>query len=87
MKCARVMDRQSIGQMLSAIAKKDSISLPDLAGTCELHPGTVKQRIRWLREVYGAPITSSMSGYHWRPAPHERKRAEALITVFCEPIQ
>lgn len=78
------MDKECIGQMLRLIVSQDGVSLSELAGACSLHPGTAKRRVRWLREVYGAPITSSRHGYYWRPAPHQKRRADALITVFCE---
>lgn len=74
------------GRMIHLISRSRGCSMKSLADHCEVDSATVKRAVKTLREVYEAPISSDRAGYHWRPAPHERKRAEALITVFCEPI-
>lgn len=84
-RAVRVPDRRLIGEMLAAIvASRCGISLQSLAGACDVDRATIKRRIAALRLEYGAPIISDRNGYRWSPLPEQKRRADALITVFCE---
>ena len=76
--------RRNAASIVSAVsARRHGISLRDLAGLCEIDQATVKRTVKVLKTEFGAPISSDRRGYHWRPAPHEKRLAEALIIVFC----
>lgn len=78
-------DKIRLGCVLHAIVRsKKGVSMGRLAIACGIDASTVKRRVAELRGEYAAPIASDHAGYHWRPAPHEKRKAKALLIVFCE---
>lgn len=77
--------RQNVGRLLALISgSRHGVGLQALAGQLECNRETVKRAISTLRHEYGAPITSTRTGYHWRPLPGDERPA-ALLIVFCGP--
>lgn len=77
--------RAEYGQLIAAIAaSRNGVSLDSLAGSCDVDRATIKRWVSRLRVEFGAPITSNRNGYFWRPSPDQRRRADALMVVFCE---
>jgi predicted DNA-binding transcriptional regulator YafY len=73
-----------------AIASEAYPWLEALAGSCEVHPRTLKRDLKLLRDEFGAPIEYSRErqGYHYTteftlvPAPfHERELLALSIAV------
>lgn len=80
-----MLDRRKIGRMLATIAgSRHGISLRNLSHLVDCDPSTIKRNIEKLRWEYSAPIESYRRGYFWKPSEQEKKRAEALLIVFCD---
>lgn len=85
---SNILRRVHVGRMIAMIcmAGPDGIRNIEIQRAPGIGRTTVQHWVVTLRQEYGAPITFSDKGYHWRPRPDQRKRAQALIDVFCDPI-
>lgn len=69
--------------VIGALSSTDGfVTGGELAEKLGLEYATVKRAVARLRKQLDAPIVSCISGYAWRPAPHQYDRAKALVTVF-----